>query len=124
MNTTTNTVNALTPAQQWDQFTKAVHATHTPAVDGTHRGVRHGAFTQSIAVATVAIEGLKPGLYPVRLISKEHGVQGWALREAAIRMIDKGAKLQLVKSGQKGDASVICVLADGEKQEPAVIVAK
>jgi len=106
----TPVVQTLTPAQVWDQFTKAVHATHTPAVDGTHRGVRHGAFTTSIAIATAAIVELKPGFYPVRLISKSVGVQGWALREAAKRLIKQGAKIELVMSGQKGDASVIHVL--------------
>jgi hypothetical protein len=111
MNEVNTPVVQLTPRQEWDAFTSAVHATHTPAAaDGTHRGVRHGAFTTALAVATAAIQDLKPGFYPVRLISKSVGVQGWALRCAAKRLVKQGAKLELVMSGQKGDASVIHVL--------------
>jgi hypothetical protein len=44
------------------------------------------------------------------LISKNVGVQGWALREAAKRLVRDGAAIELVMSGQKGDASVIHVL--------------
>jgi hypothetical protein len=102
--------NTLTPYQVWMNFTQAVHATHKPAADGTHRGVRHGAFTTALQVATAAILELKPGFYPVRLISKNVGVQGWALREAAKRLVRDGAAIELVMSGQKGDASVIHVL--------------
>jgi hypothetical protein len=100
----------LTPYQVWMNFTKAVHATHTPAADGTHRGVRHGAFTTALQVATAAILDLKPGFYPVRLISKTVGVQGWALREAAKRLVRDGAAIELVMSKKKGDASIIHVL--------------
>lgn len=96
-----------TRTELYQEFVQSVD--RTKAEDGSYRGARHGAFTSAVTIAAAAVAALQPGFYPVRLISKDVGVQGWALRVAAKRMQRDGAKIELC-SGQRGNASVIHVL--------------
>ena len=102
MTTEQNTVEQATRTELYQEFVQSVP--RTKAEDGTYRGARHGAFTAAVTIAQTAVADLKPGFYPIRTISRDVGVQGWALRVAAKRL---GVE---VLSGGKGNASIIHIV--------------
>jgi len=107
MTTEQNTIEQATRTELYQEFVQSVP--RAKADDGTFRGARHGAFTAAVTVASAAVAALTPGFYPVRLISKNVGVQGWALRVAAVRMQAENAdKIELLH-GTRGNPSVIHV---------------
>jgi len=104
--TTTMQVEA-TRTELYQEFVQSVP--RAKAEDGTYRGARHGAFSAAVTIATDAVAKLQAGFHPIRSISLNVGVQGWALRVAAKRLAADGAKIEVL-SGGKGNASMIHVL--------------
>lgn len=75
------------------------------AADGSHRGNRHGIFTDFVEQARKQLESLPPSLYSVRDVARMAGVQGWAVRVAAKKLAADDEGTYTVYSGGRGNPS-------------------
>lgn len=80
------------------------------AVDGSHRGNRHGVFTDFVEHAGRVLAGLPEGTYTTRAIATMAGTPGWAARVAAYKLKaatgNDDASIE-VHPGGRGHATIV-----------------